>query len=171
MKILPKNAGLERLSQLRSEFAERIREGYENKARSCAVCTTPGACCLDEHFVNVHISRLEAAAIAQRINKLPEAKRDEVYARVEAAISRYGLEDGDTFSRTFACPLYERGTGCLVHDTAKPLPCIAHACYDKKEDLPPGELLAEQEIRIDALNRRVYGKHSKCLPLPVAIRR
>jgi hypothetical protein len=56
-----------------------------------------------------------------------------------------------------------------VHDAAKPLPCIAHACYERREDLPPDELLTEREIRIAELNRRVYGRTEAPLPIPLVI--
>ena len=38
----------------------------------------------------------------------------------------------------------------------------------RKEDLPPDELLAERDIEIERLNRRVYGKIT-FLPIPLAI--
>lgn len=170
MKLISETSGIERLAQLRSEFADEIRENYEHRARPCSTCETPGACCLDEHFVNVHISRLEAAAIKKSIRGFSEKRRTAVYERIYRAIKRYGLsETGDTFAKTYACPLFERGIGCLVHDTAKPLPCIAHACYERKEYLPPSELLTIREIEIDELNERVYGKSESILPIPLAI--
>lgn len=171
MNYTSETKALNTLAAIRNEFASKIRENFEHKAKACSSCETPGACCLDEHFVNVRISRIEAVAIKQRLESLIEASREQVYARVERAIEAYGLADsGDTYQQTYACPLYEKGTGCLVHDTAKPLPCIAHACYKKKEDLPPGELLAKREIEVDKLNERVYGKPAQWLPIPVAIR-
>lgn len=108
--------------------------------------------------------------IEKALEKLPEEKLREIYERVEKTVKKYGLlESGATFDRTFACPLFEKGTGCLVHETGKPLPCINHACYERQEDLPPDELLTEQEIRVNDLNKRVYGGNPSWLPLPVAL--
>jgi len=161
---------MERLREIQAEFAVEIRTRYEHRAKSCATCDTPGACCLDEHFVNVRISRLEARLIEKTLQKLPEQKQKEIYERVEKTVAKYGLsESGDTIVQTFACPLYEKGSGCLVHNEAKPLPCINHACYERKDDLPPDELLAEHEMQVDELNTRTYGKSMPLLPLPVAL--
>ena len=133
---------------------------YEEKAKNCASCDTPGSCCLDEHFVNVRISRLEAKAIAQVIERLPPIRRAAVEERVQNAEIRNG---------TYACPLYEKGTGCLVHHEAKPVPCIVHACYEKGEDLPPNELQDDAELAIGRLCKQVYGRLSGIEPLPLAI--
>jgi hypothetical protein len=172
MKILSEKRAMQRLREIQTEFATAIRTRYEGGAKSCATCETPGACCLDEHFVNVRISQLEGRLIEKKLQQLPEEKRQEIYERIEKAIEKYGLlEAGDTFERTYACPLYEKGSGCLVHNEAKPLPCINHACYERAEDLPPDELLAKQEIRVNELNIKTYGRNAAWLPLPVAIKR
>ena len=166
MKPLSESKALIKLGAIRNEFAGEIRRSYEHRATSCATCKTPGACCLDEHFVNVRITRLEASAIGNVLETLPQGLRGRVYLRIVDAIEKYGLNEQSR--ETYACPLFEKGIGCLVHATAKPLPCIAHACYERKEDLPPDELLTERESAIDALNRRVYGK-TTYLPIPLAI--
>ena len=135
-------------------------------------CETPGACCIDAHFVNVHITTLEAKAIRNVIDKLPYDRRMLIDERIDDTIVRYELTgEGDTFSKTYACPLFEKGIGCLVHERGKPLPCIAHACYENKEDLPPDVLLTQAEGSVDELNGIVYRKPTTWLPLPVAIRR
>ena len=167
MRFISEKQGLEKLRLLKEDFAERIRSDFEKNAKSCATCETPGACCLDAHFVNVRISQLEAKAIRGALEELPDELRDGVHRRIERAIEEYRLDAGD--DNTYACPLFEKGTGCLVHTKAKPLPCIQHACYENEKDLPPDELLAEQEGRVDRVNRRVYGRKSKLTPLPVAI--
>lgn len=170
MRLYSKKNGLEKLAEIRDELATTVRREYEPMAASCLTCQTPGACCLDAHFVNVHISRLEAEAIRAEIGAFPDDLRVRVEARINASIREYGLvEDGDTFEQKYACPLYEKGVGCLVHHTAKPLPCITHACYESKSDLPPDSLLAKQELRVDALNERVYGRGQRWLPIPLAI--
>ena len=171
IKILSERGALERLNRIISNFRSEI-SNYESRAKSCLTCDVNGSCCLDTHFVNVHISRLEAAAIRNALEKMPVARREAVKSRIDNAIEIYGLsEDGDTFSQTFACPLFEKGVGCLVHNEAKPSPCIAHGCYENKADLPPDRLLAKQEARIERLNRQTYGQAARLLPLPVAIKR
>jgi hypothetical protein len=170
MKHLSQTRALEKLHDLKIDFARQIKSDYEHRAKDCATCETPGACCLDAHFVNVHITTLEAKAIRNVIDELPG--RAEIDARIDDTISRYGLAtDGDTFSKTYACPLFEKGIGCLVHERGKPLPCIAHACYENKKDLPPDALLATAEKVVDELNELVYRKPTTWLPLPVAVRR
>lgn len=171
MKPLSRTLAIKRLFSIKREFAADISERFEHRAKSCAECETPGACCRDEHFVNVHISKLEANAIADLLGTLPDNRRAEISRRVETAIEKYGLSDeADTFAKTFACPLYDKIAGCLVHGDTKPLPCIAHACYDKSEDLPPAELLADREAEVDRLNSSVYGGGNVWLPIPLAIR-
>jgi hypothetical protein len=171
MKPISERAALQKLSRLKCEYRREIREGYEFRAKSCAVCATPGACCLDAHFVNVHITRLEAAAIRDVLAELPQERREKVYWRVGETIEKYNLSaEGDTFEQKFACPLFEKGIGCLVHERGKPLPCIQHACYEKPEDLPPDDLLEERTAAVERLNRRCYGEPARWLPLPVAIK-
>ena len=171
MKTLSEKLALEKLHELKTQFSRRIRREYEHRAKDCSTCETQGACCLDAHFVNVHITRLEAAAIRRTLETLSEEKRAQVHDRIANAITTYGLSvTGDTFSQTYACPLFEKGTGCLVHKQGKPLPCIAHACYENKEDLPPDILLAEQEGLVEKLNELTYRKPATWIPLPVALR-
>ncbi len=170
MKKLSEKRALEKLQKLKDEYKEFIGSNFEHRAKNCATCETKGACCLDEHFVNVHITRLEAVAIGNALTGFTMEKRREVYARIEDAIEKYGLSAaGDTFAKTYACPLFETGTGCLVHKEGKPLPCIQHACYERREDLPPDALLAEQQDRVETLNRRTYTEPVTWLPLPVAL--
>jgi len=159
-------------NRLKADFAEHVRENYEHRAKSCSACETPGVCCTDAHFVNVRISRLEAVAIRNVIARLPDSKADEVYRRIDESIDKYGLSTrpNDT-EQKFACPLFEKGIGCLVHNEGKPLPCIMHACYEREEHLPPDELLDEKEAAVERLNRRVYGGPQSPLPLPVAIKK
>lgn len=167
MKMLSEKQGLARLQKLKENYRTTIAARFEHKAKSCLTCETKGACCLDAHFVNVHITRLEAASIRETLSDLPHEKRGEVYRRVEETIKKYDLRaEGDTFAQTYACPLFEKETGCLVHSQGKPLPCIQHACYENREDLPPNGLLVEQEVMVEDLNARVYGRAS-WLPLPL----
>lgn len=171
MKVFPKKVGLEKLRSIKDVFRDRIVREYEFKAKSCAACETPGACCLDAHFVNVHISGLEAIEIGDRLNGLPPQVLASVESRIEDAIENYNLSDkGDTFLRTYACPLFEPGIGCLVHEV-KPVACIAHACYEREEDLPPDALLHEVELKIDRVNDLTFGTNHRWLPIPVALNR
>jgi len=169
MRRISEKSALKTLSRIRAEFAENIRASFEHRAKNCETCETKGACCLDEHFVNVRITRLEAAAIANEINELSPTKRMAVKARIENSVDRYDLRNEKNITKTYACPLFESGSGCLVHNTAKPLPCIAHACYEKKTDLPPEHLLHEREGRIFNLDQRTYCETAFPLPLPVAL--
>lgn len=171
MKPLSETKSIEKLRELRTAYREMVAANYEHKAKSCATCETQGACCLDAHFVNVHISRLEAAAIRQTLGRFSEGKQHNIHRRIETAISKYALTgDGDTYAQTYSCPLFEKGIGCLVHEQGKPIACITHACYENKADLPPVESQAEQERLVDALNTRTYGRPQPWLPLPLAIR-
>lgn len=170
VKLIAESKGIERLRTVRSEFAAKIRREYEHRATPCSACKSPGICCRDEHFVNVRITRLEAAAIAERLGRLEDDKSAKVYERVLEAIEKFGLNSPDDNSnKAYACPLFEQGVGCLVHDSAKPLPCIAHACYENAADLPPATMLEDREVTVAALNRRVYGTASVLSPIPVAI--
>jgi hypothetical protein len=172
MKTLSESAGITKLGEIREGFRQRISDGYEHNAMACAECLTPGACCLDAHFVNVRISRLEAAAIKGKLESLPAAKYAAIVERIDNVITDFRLDgDPEADQKTYACPLYERGSGCLVHDGGKPLPCIHHACYERENDLPPDELLSDAELAVERLNRRVYGRSLPLLPLPVAIKR
>ncbi len=170
MKLISQSSAVERLADIRDEFAAEIRGNYEQNAKPCSSCVSPGICCRDAHFVNVRITRLEAAAINSALESLGQEQRDAINTRVKDTVARYELSGDPTdILKTYACPLFEPAIGCLVHHTAKPLPCIAHACYENKEDLPPDELLTESEEQIQQLNRRVYGREQAALPLPVAI--
>ncbi len=161
MRRLGESSGIERLAAIRDEFRWDIAERFEHRAKTCSSCETPGACCLDEHFVNVRINRLEASAIRKAVGEMPDDVRSAIGARLERI---------DHDAEFYACPLYESGVGCLVHETAKPLPCIAHACYERPEHLPPDELLSSREREIDRLSRQVYGRGEPLRPIHTALR-
>jgi hypothetical protein len=162
---------LAQLQRVKTSYQSFIKLNYEHEAADCNTCPTRGLCCTDAHFVNVHITRLEAVAIRETLKRTPrltQIERRAVYKRARVAIERFNLRAaGDTFSQTFACPLYEPSVGCLVHARAKPAPCIQHACYDNWEDLPPASLQARTEHRVEQLNEQVYGAAWAWLPLPV----
>jgi hypothetical protein len=168
MKTVSEKQALVKLHRLKTAFQNHIRENHEFKAKSCLTCETKGACCTDAHFVNVHITRLEAVAIRNELKKLPIEKQNEIDERIERTVERYDLNaTGDTFRTTFACPLFEKEIGCLVHFSGKPAACIQHACYENEADLPPDELQNEIESEIERLNERTYRRFPKWLPLPV----
>lgn len=168
MKHLSQIKSLARLNKLKSAYRTNIQTNYESNAKDCLTCETKGACCLDAHFVNVHITRLEAVAMCEVLGNLDKEKLAKVNQRVSETIKKYDLKDsGDTFAQTFACPLFEKNVGCLVH-TVKPVPCIQHACYEFQKDLPPDELQEEVEGKIERLNQQAYG-NPKWLPLPIWI--
>lgn len=167
MKTLSEKQALLKLRKLKDDFRSFVKQNYEHRAKSCETCETKGACCLDAHFVNVHITRLEAVLIKEELKKLAPEKQKEIYQRIAETIEKYDLNsEGDTFQKTFACPLFEKNVGCLIH-AVKPIPCIAHACYERKEDLPPDELQTETEEKIERLNEQTYKKFPRWLPLPV----
>jgi hypothetical protein len=166
--MISETRALRMLGTIRNEFRSEVGV-YERNALACKNCSTPGACCLDEHFVNVRITRLEGVAIRNELDKLGDELRDNVLSRVDQVVDRYELNSG--VNRTYSCPLYDRKAGCLVHETAKPLPCIHHACYEKKDDLPPDDLLDKAESSVERLNQKVYGSAQVLLPLPIAIQK
>src|SRR5262245_10655599 len=150
MKPLSEKQALSKLRKLKDGLRASVKT-YERRAKDCGACETKGACCLDAHFVNVHITRLEAVLIQIELEKLPPEKQKETRARIAETIEKYDLTtNGDTFQKTFACPLFEKDAGCLVHPV-KPIPCIAHACYERAEDLPPDALQTEAEAKIERL--------------------
>lgn len=169
MKTLAETNALEKLKRLKTDYKKRISNDFEHRAKSCLTCETKGACCLDEHFVNVHITKLEAVLIEKKLEKFSVEKQTEIYKRIENTIEKYDLNSGgDSFTKTFACPLFEKNVGCLIHEI-KPVPCIQHACYERLEDLPPDELQSETEEKIERLNEQTYKNFSQWLPLPVWI--
>lgn len=171
MRKLSEASALAQLQRSKAAFQTHVKLVYEPAARDCRVCPTPGVCCTDAHFVNVHITRLEAVAVRETLGRTPrlsDAQRRAVYERARAAVARYGLRaSGDTYAQTFSCPLFEPGAGCLVHRRAKPAPCVQHACYDNWEDLPPLELQWREERRVERLNTEVYGAAWAWLPVPL----
>lgn len=162
---------LTQLQRLKASYRSHIKRNYEHAAEDCRSCPTRGVCCTDAHFVNVNITRLEAVAIRETLARTPRLsaqQRQTIYERARAAIKRFSLSlAGDTFSKTYSCPLYEPLVGCLVHQRGKPAPCIQHACYDNWEDLPPTALQSRVEQRVERLNTEVYGAAWKWLPIPI----
>jgi hypothetical protein len=171
MRKLNEREAVARLKRGKVRFQTHVKLNYEHRALSCRACPTPGVCCTDAHFVNVHITRLEAVAIRDTLARTPRLCEDErraVYARAHEAVSRYGLTaNGDTLAQTFSCPLFLKGVGCLVHQRAKPAPCVQHACYEDWADVPPLDAQWREEGRIERLNSEVYGAAWEWLPLPV----
>lgn len=165
--------GLARLQRVKASYQTHIVLNYEHAAEQCSACPVRGVCCTDAHFVNVHITRLEAVSIRETLERTPRLDapaRRAVYTRAREAVARYGLRAmaaGETFTQTYACPLYEPTVGCLVHRRAKPAPCIQHACYENWEDLPPHSLQSRAEHRIEQLNTAVYGAAWAWLPTPL----
>lgn len=171
MKALSEKQALLKLHELKANFQNHVRENYEHKAKNCLTCETKGACCLDAHFVNVHITRLEAVAINHELRKFSIEKQKEISERIEKTVEKYDLSaNGDTFARTFACPLFEKEIGCTIHFAGKPAACIQHACYENRADLPPDELQTEIETEIERLNRLTYKTFPRWLPLPVFLK-
>jgi Fe-S-cluster containining protein len=167
MKTLSEKQSLIKLRTLKNDFRAVIKQNFEHRAKDCGTCETKGACCLDAHFVNVHITRLEAVLIKQELEQISPEKQKEVYEQISETVEKYELTaEGDTFEKTFACPLFKKDFGCLIH-SVKPLPCIQHACYERPEDLPPDALQTNAESQIERLNEQTYKTFPQWLPLPV----
>ena len=168
MKTLTETKALQDLHKLKNDYQNFIKNNYEQRAENCETCPTKGACCLDAHFVNVHITKLEAVAIRKTLDKLSDEKQREIYERIAETVEKYDLKTtGDTFAQTFACPLFEKNIGCLVHSEGKPAPCISHACYENQADLPPEHWQTTIETKIERLNKRTYGNAPIWLPIPI----
>ena len=171
MRKLTEAEAVARLKRGKAAFQTHIKLSFEHRALDCRVCPTPGVCCTDAHFVNVHITRLEAVAIRDTLAltpRLDEEARRAVYTRARDCVGRYGLtSSGDSFAQTFSCPLFVKDVGCLVHQRAKPAPCVQHACYDTWADVPPLDTQWREERRIEQLNTEAYGAAWEWLPLPV----
>ncbi|HJR08901.1 MAG TPA: hypothetical protein VJ842_16710 [Pyrinomonadaceae bacterium] len=174
MNKLSEAAALARLQREKVAYQSHIKVNYEPAARDCRTCPTAGVCCTDAHFVNVHITRLEAVAMRETLRRTPrisEAERRAVYARARLAVERYNLHASaaacDTYAQTYSCPLFAQGVGCLVHARAKPAPCIQHACYDNWEEMPPVALQWRAERRVELLNEKTYGTAWAWLPTPL----
>lgn len=174
MRALDEHKALTLLQRTKREFQSEIKLVYEPQAESCRTCLTPGACCTDAHFVNVHITRLEAVAIKETLRRTPRLSEEQVrelYRQASRAVAKYNLrvraDEQASFRQTFACPLFMKDIGCTVHARAKPAPCIQHACYENWEDLPPESLQRATEHKIEQLNTRVYGAAWAWLPLPL----
>ena len=171
MKQLTEARALAALRESKAAYRSEIKLGFEHKAQSCSTCPTQGVCCTDAHFVNNHITRLEAVHIRDVLARTPridDAARRRIYERARDAITRYKLSSaGDTFRQTYSCPLFEPNVGCLVHARAKPAPCIQHGCYTDWEDVPPASLQWQIEHRVEKLNTAVYGGSWAWLSVPV----
>jgi len=169
MKTLAETKAVNKLKSLKADYKKLISDEYETRAKNCLTCETKGACCLDEHFVNVHITKLEAVLIDKKLQEFSTEKQAEIYKRIETTIEKYDLiSESSSFEKTFACPLFEKEVGCLIHEI-KPVPCIQHACYERREDLPPDELQIEMEEKIERLNEQTYRESARWLPLPIWI--
>lgn len=169
MKFVSKNKAIEKLTAELTELARNVARDYQHRAKDCSTCEVKGSCCTDEHFVNVRITPLEAAAIRRVIDSLPTERRELLDRRIEETVERYGLDRPDRPEATYSCPLLDEDMGCVVHGAAKPLPCIMHACYEQRSDLPSAELQTAMEEKTARLNLLVYGRQPTIKPLPLAI--
>ncbi|HEX7956692.1 MAG TPA: hypothetical protein VF508_07115 [Pyrinomonadaceae bacterium] len=171
MRKLSEPEAVARLKRGKAAFQTHVKLNYEHRALDCRACPTPGVCCTDAHFVNVHITRLEAVAIRETLAQTPrltDEGRRAVYARAREAVARYGLSpSSEGLAQTFSCPLFEKGVGCLVHQRAKPAPCVQHACYEDWSDVPPLDAQWREERRVERLNEEAYGAAWEWLPIPV----
>src|ERR1700749_5309040 len=100
-------AGLQRS---KAAFQTHVKLNFEHRALDCRACPTPGACCTDAHFVNVHITRLEAVAIRDTLTRTPrlnEEERRAVYVRAHEAVGRDGrAPSGETLAPAPSCSVF-----------------------------------------------------------------
>src|SRR5205085_827617 len=85
-------SALAQLQRVKAAYQSFVKLNYEHAAQDCRTCPTRGVCCTDEHFVNVHITRLEAVAIRAHVERTPrldEKRRHDVYERAREAVERY----------------------------------------------------------------------------------
>lgn len=96
---------LARLQRAKASYQTLVKLNYEGRAVDCRACPTPGVCCTDAHFVNVHITRLEAVAMRETLRRTPrltDEQRRAVYRRARGGGKRYNLRaSGDTFAQTY----------------------------------------------------------------------
>ncbi|MCS6885694.1 MAG: hypothetical protein RMM17_04990 [Acidobacteriota bacterium] len=163
-----KRKALVQLRRTKQRFAAYISQNYAHKARDCRTCSEQ--CCNDAEFVNVNITRLEAVAMLLTLLRSPrigKEKYEQIITRARSCVAKYQLSKyGDTFSRTYACPLFEPKQGCLVHWKAKPAACIQHGCYEDWRDLPDEIEMRRVEAFVARLNRAIYGE-TQWAPIPV----
>ena len=77
MRKLTEAEAVARLKRGKVRFQTHVKLNYEHRALSCRACPTPGVCCTDAHFVNVHITRLEAVAIRDTLARTPRLGEEE----------------------------------------------------------------------------------------------
>jgi hypothetical protein len=173
MRKISEAQALVQLRRRKQQFAAYIAQNYGEKALDCRQCST--ICCANDKFVNVNITRLEAIAIWRTLKNSPRITPqlfEKILTRVTAAIEQYRLSPyGDTFLQTYACPLFEKGIGCLVHWKAKPGPCIQHGCYQDWQDLPDTEAFSRVEQKVEKLNKTVYHQDWQYATIPVWLSR
>ena len=70
MRRLTEAEALALLQRGKAAFQTHVKLNFEHRARDCRACPTPGVCCTDAHFVNVHITRLEAVAVRETVRRI-----------------------------------------------------------------------------------------------------
>src|SRR5215475_12035433 len=153
MRPITESKALAHLKRIKDNFRNYIARHSQN-AVDCSTCSMP--CCVDSKFVNVNITRLEAKAILRTLQQSPRISRqkfNQIMMRAEQAIFKHRLNaTGDTFKQTYACPLFEKGVGCLVHYKAKPAPCIQFGCYEDWQDIPDTREFHRVQRRVERLH-------------------
>ena len=86
MKTLSEKQALIKLRTLKNDFRNRIKQNYEHRAKDCGTCETKGACCVDAHFVNVHITKLEAVLIKEELAKFTPEKQKNIEKRISETV-------------------------------------------------------------------------------------
>jgi hypothetical protein len=102
------------------------------------------------------------------LQKLPIEKQKEIYCRIEQTIENYDLKSsGDTFAQTFACPLFEKEIGCLVHASGKTRRVHSACVLRKQTGFAARRVTVGSRNEIERLNEQTYKTSARWLSLPV----
>ncbi len=159
-----REAALARLAEVKAPLLE-ASDRAARELRSCAGCD---AHCCRAGCNSMRVSRLEALALARRLSEPDLAPRvPEILRRAREEIRLRGLcADSDA---TYDCPLLSGEGRCLVHGPAQPSGCLTF------RPVPDGgcdhdlRLFHRHYGKVERLDRRVFGRRSRPLPIPLAL--
>jgi hypothetical protein len=149
---------------------ERLVTGSDRASRDMRDCATCDAHCCKVGFNSMLVSRIEAHAIAERLREEDLADRiPAILRKARREVDRRGLRDDETAN--FDCPLLDEEGRCLVHGPAQPAGCltfqpVSDGGCDHDLDAFDGAL-----PRIEAAERKAFGRVADPEPIPVAILR
>ena len=153
---------LQKLGTLREPLLDESAEVREQQPPEATARAAHRCCKKPEN--QMRISPLEARAIERAFRENPElrGKLPQVLERLNHELP--SLTDS-TERQTFDCPLLE-GTSCLVHESAKPIGCLA---WNPGRDWSPRAWRAFEER--DKLNDEVYGPKWQLRVIPLWLKR